>query len=57
VAVEAAPVDAAAPVADAIVPAQVDPIADGHADAAAQAADAQASEEDEDAGKRTPPVA
>ncbi|MFG6068937.1 Rne/Rng family ribonuclease [Stenotrophomonas indicatrix] len=57
VAVEAAPVDAAAPVADAVVPAQVDPIADGHADAAAQAADAQASEEDEDAGKRTPPVA
>ncbi|MCR8714291.1 ribonuclease E [Stenotrophomonas indicatrix] len=57
VAVEAAPVDAAAPVADAVVPAQVDPIADGRADAAAQAADAQASEADEDAGKRTPPAA
>ena len=56
-AVEAAPVETAAPVADAVVPAQVDPIADGHADAAAQAADAQASEEDEDAGKRTPPAA
>lgn len=57
VAVEAAPVETAAPVADPIVPAAVDPIADGHADAAAQAADAQASEEDEDAGKRTPPAA
>lgn len=57
VAVEAAPVEAAAPVADPVVPAPVDPIADGHADAAAQAADAQASEEDEDAGKRTPPAA
>ncbi|WP_445514675.1 ribonuclease E [Stenotrophomonas sp. 3(2025)] len=56
-AVETAPVETAAPVADAVVPAQVDPIADGHADAAAQAADAQASEEDEDAGKRTPPAA
>ena len=57
VAVEAAPVETAAPVADPVVPAAVDPIADGHADAAAQAADAQASEEDEDAGKRTPPAA
>ncbi|MEN5285475.1 Rne/Rng family ribonuclease [Stenotrophomonas lactitubi] len=57
VAVEAAPVETAAPVADPVVPAPVDPIADGHADAAAQAADAQASEEDEDAGKRTPPAA
>jgi len=57
VAVEAAPVQTAAPVADPVVPAAVDPIADGHADAAAQAADAQASEEDEDAGKRTPPAA
>ncbi|XFC39746.1 Rne/Rng family ribonuclease [Stenotrophomonas indicatrix] len=57
VAVEAAPVETAAPVADPVVPAVVDPIADGHADAAAQAADAQASEEDEDAGKRTPPAA
>ncbi|SEU11141.1 ribonuclease E [Stenotrophomonas indicatrix] len=56
-AVETAPVETAAPVANAVVPAQVDPIADGHADAAAQAADAQASEEDEDAGKRTPPAA
>lgn len=56
-AVEAAPVETAAPVADPVVPAAVDPIADGHADAAAQAADAQASEEDEDAGKRTPPAA
>ncbi|CAH0182276.1 Rne/Rng family ribonuclease [Stenotrophomonas lactitubi] len=57
VAVEAAPVETAAPVADPVVPAAVDPIADGHADAAAQAADAQASEEDEDASKRTPPAA
>ncbi|WP_447935200.1 Rne/Rng family ribonuclease [Stenotrophomonas lactitubi] len=57
VAVEAAPVETAAPVAEPVVPAAVDPIADGHADAAAQAADAQASEEDEDAGKRTPPAA
>lgn len=57
VAVEAAPVETAAPVADPVVSAAVDPIADGHADAAAQAADAQASEEDEDAGKRTPPAA
>ncbi|MGG6342482.1 Rne/Rng family ribonuclease [Stenotrophomonas indicatrix] len=56
VAVEAAPVEAAAPVADPVVPASVDPIADGHADAAAQAADAQASEEDEEAAKRTPPA-
>ncbi|WP_313251242.1 ribonuclease E [Stenotrophomonas indicatrix] len=57
VAVEAAPVETVAPVANPVVPAAVDPIANGHADAAAQAADAQASEEDEDAGKRTPPAA
>lgn len=56
VAVEAAPVDAAAPVADAVVTPSVDPVADGHADAAAQAAEAKADEEDEEAAKRTPPA-
>nr|WP_313226121.1 Rne/Rng family ribonuclease [Stenotrophomonas pavanii] len=56
VAVEAAPVDAAAPVADAVVTPSVDPVADGHADAAAQAAEAKAGEEDEEAAKRTPPA-
>ena len=35
VAVEAAPVEAAAPVADAVVTPSIDPVADGHADAAA----------------------
>ncbi|WP_164109473.1 ribonuclease E [Stenotrophomonas muris] len=56
VAVEAAPVEAAAPVADAVVTPSIDPVADGHADAAAQAAEAKADEEDEDAAKRTPPA-
>lgn len=56
VAVEAAPVEAAAPVADAVVTPSIDPAADGHADAAAQAAEAKADEEDEDAAKRTPPA-
>lgn len=56
VAVEAAPVEAAAPVADAVVTPSIDPVADGHADAAAQAAEAKAEEEDEDAAKRTPPA-
>ncbi len=44
VVVEAAPVEAAAPVAD------------GHTDAATQAAEAKADEEDEEAAKRTPPA-
>lgn len=56
VAVEAAPVEAAAPVADAVVTPSIDPVADGHADAAAQAAEAKADEEDEEAAKRTPPA-
>ncbi|MCF3520342.1 Rne/Rng family ribonuclease [Stenotrophomonas maltophilia] len=61
VAVEAAPVEAAAPVADAVVTPSIDPVADGHADAAAQAAEAQAAEakadeEDEESAKRTPPA-
>ncbi|WP_401729506.1 ribonuclease E [Stenotrophomonas muris] len=56
VAVAAAPVEAAAPVADAVVTPSIDPVADGHADAAAQAAEAKADEEDEDAAKRTPPA-
>ncbi|MBN5028885.1 Rne/Rng family ribonuclease [Stenotrophomonas maltophilia] len=56
VAVEAAPVEAAAPVAEAVVTPSIDPVADGHADAAAQAAEAKAEEEDEDAAKRTPPA-
>jgi len=56
VAVEAAPVEAAAPVAEAVVTTSIDPVADGHADSASQAADAQASDEDEDAAKRTPPA-
>ncbi len=56
VAVEAAPVEAAAPVADAVVTPSIDPAADGHTDAAAQAAEAKADEEDEDAAKRTPPA-
>jgi len=56
VAVEAAPVEAAAPVADAVVTPSIDPVADGHADAAAQAGEAKAEEEDEDAAKRTPPA-
>ncbi|MGX9711322.1 ribonuclease E [Stenotrophomonas maltophilia] len=55
VAVEAAPIEAAAPVAEAVVTPSVDPVADGHADAAAQAAEARADEEDEEAAKRTPP--
>ncbi|MCO5737429.1 Rne/Rng family ribonuclease, partial [Stenotrophomonas maltophilia] len=54
VAVEAAPVEAAAPVADAVVTPSIDPVADGHADAAAQAAEAKADEEDEEGAKRTP---
>ncbi|WP_414609441.1 Rne/Rng family ribonuclease [Stenotrophomonas sp. BR163] len=61
VAVEAAPVEAAAPVADAVVTPSIDPVADGHADAAAQAAEAKAAEakadeEDEESAKRTPPA-
>ncbi len=56
VAVEAAPVEAAAPVADAVVTPSIDPVADGHADAAAQAAEAKADEEDEEGAKRTPPT-
>ncbi|MBH1530259.1 Rne/Rng family ribonuclease [Stenotrophomonas maltophilia] len=56
VAVEAAPVEAAATVAEAVVTPSIDPVADGHADAAAQAAEAKAEEEDEDAAKRTPPA-
>ncbi|WP_416057075.1 Rne/Rng family ribonuclease [Stenotrophomonas maltophilia] len=56
VVVEAAPVEAAAPVAEAVVTPSVDPVADGHADAASQAAEAQASDEDEEAAKRTPPA-
>ena len=56
VAVEAAPVEAAAPVADAVVTPSIDPVADGHADAAAQAAEAKADEEDEEGAKRTPPA-
>ncbi|ARZ75220.1 ribonuclease E [Stenotrophomonas sp. WZN-1] len=56
VAVEAAPVEAAAPVAEAVVTPSIDPVADGHADAAAQAAEAKAEEEDEDAAKRMPPA-
>ncbi|MBA0469509.1 Rne/Rng family ribonuclease [Stenotrophomonas maltophilia] len=55
VAVEAAPIEAAAPVAEAVVTPSIDPVADGHADAAAQAAEARADEEDEEAAKRTPP--
>lgn len=56
VAVEAAPIEAAAPVAEAVVTPSNDPVADGHADAAAQAAEAKADEEDEEAAKRTPPA-
>lgn len=56
VAVEAAPIEAAAPVAEAVVTPSIDPVADGHADAAAQAAEAKADEEDEEAAKRTPPA-
>jgi len=56
VAVEAAPTEAAAPVAEAVVTPSIDPVADGHADSASQAADAQASDEDEEAAKRTPPA-
>ncbi|WP_171957284.1 ribonuclease E [Stenotrophomonas maltophilia] len=56
VAVEAAPVEAAAPVADAVVTPSIDPVADGHADAAAQAAEAKADEEGEEGAKRTPPA-
>ncbi|WP_439449891.1 Rne/Rng family ribonuclease [Stenotrophomonas sp. ATs4] len=56
VAVEAAPIEAAAPVAEAAVTPSIDPVADGHADAAAQAAEAKADEEDEEAAKRTPPA-
>ncbi|WP_329888846.1 ribonuclease E [Stenotrophomonas sepilia] len=56
VAVEAAPVEAAAPVANAVVTPSIDPVADGHADAAAQAAEAKADEEDEEGAKRTPPA-
>ncbi|MFB5854602.1 ribonuclease E [Stenotrophomonas maltophilia] len=56
VAVEAAPVDASAPVAEAVVTPSIDPVADGHTDAAAQAAEAKADEEDEEAAKRTPPA-
>lgn len=56
VAVEAAPIEAAAPSADAVVTPSIDPVADGHADAAAQAAEAKADEEDEEAAKRTPPA-
>jgi len=56
VAVEAAPVEAAAPVAEAVMTPSIYPVADGHADSASQAADAQASDEDEEAAKRTPPA-
>lgn len=56
VAVETAPIEAAAPVAEAVVTPSIDPVADGHADAAAQAAEAKADEEDEEAAKRTPPA-
>lgn len=56
VAVEAAPVETAAPVAEAVVAPSIDPVADGHTDAAAQAAEAKADEEDEEAAKRTPPA-
>ncbi|MBH1879077.1 Rne/Rng family ribonuclease [Stenotrophomonas maltophilia] len=56
VAVEAAPIEAAAPSADAVVTPSIDPVADGHADTAAQAAEAKADEEDEEAAKRTPPA-
>ncbi|WP_322547306.1 ribonuclease E [Stenotrophomonas geniculata] len=56
VAVEAAPIEAAAPVAEAVVTPSIDPVADGHADAAAQAAEAKADEEDEETAKRTPPA-
>ncbi|EED37269.1 ribonuclease, Rne/Rng family protein [Stenotrophomonas sp. SKA14] len=56
VAVEAAPVESAAPVAEAVVAPSIDPVADGHTDAAAQAAEAKAHEEDEEAAKRTPPA-
>lgn len=56
VAVETAPIEAAAPVAEAVVTPSIDPVADGHADAAAQAAEAKADEEDEEAAKRAPPA-
>lgn len=56
VAVEAAPTEAAAPVTEAVLTPSIDPVADGHADAAAQAAEAKADEEDEEAAKRTPPA-
>ncbi|WP_329923644.1 Rne/Rng family ribonuclease [Stenotrophomonas geniculata] len=56
VAVETVPIEAAAPVAEAVVTPSIDPVADGHADAAAQAAEAKADEEDEEAAKRTPPA-
>ncbi|RTY19144.1 ribonuclease E [Stenotrophomonas geniculata] len=56
VAVEAAPIEAAAPVAEAVVTPLIDLVADGHADAAAQAAEAKAGEEDEETAKRTPPA-
>ncbi|MBH1553469.1 Rne/Rng family ribonuclease [Stenotrophomonas maltophilia] len=56
VAVEAARVETAAPVAEAVVAPSIDPVADGHTDAAAQAAEAKADEEDEEAAKRTPPA-
>lgn len=56
VTVETVPVEAAAPVAEAVVTPSIDPVADGHADAAAQAAEAKADEEDEEAAKRTPPA-
>ena len=56
VAVETASIEAAAPVAEAVLTPSIDPVADGHADAAAQAAEAKADEEDEEAAKRTPPA-
>lgn len=56
VAVETAPVETAAPVAEAVVAPSIDPVADGHTDAAAQAAEAKADEEDEETAKRTPPA-
>ncbi|MBH1705505.1 Rne/Rng family ribonuclease [Stenotrophomonas maltophilia] len=56
IAVEAAPIEAAAPGAEAVVAPSIDPVADGHADAAAQAAEAKTDEEDEEAAKRTPPA-
>ncbi|WP_049456608.1 ribonuclease E [Stenotrophomonas maltophilia] len=56
VAVETAAVETAAPVAEAVVAPSIDPVADGHTDAAAQAAEAKADEEDEEAAKRTPPA-